>query len=167
MSEPCTQCIIKESQQEHLRESKIMNISVKVKIVEDSAILPKYMTPGASGCDLFSAEDLEIGPGNTYLVSTGLQMSIPEGYELQIRPRSGLALKNQIMVLNSPGTVDSDFRGTIKVILFNGSKVPFKVQKGDRIAQGVFTVYVKATFPIVEELDSTERNSAGFGTTGV
>ena len=131
--------------------------------------MPHYTTAGASGIDLMADinEELVINPGEKHLISTGIAIAIPYGYEMQIRPRSGLATKNGITVLNTPGTIDSDYRGEIKVILINLSKEIFKVNKKQRIAQMVLCPVIKAEFEEVSELPSTERGKGGFGSTGV
>ena len=131
--------------------------------------LPAYQTSGASGMDLAAAVEGEtaIPPGGWKLVSTGIRISVPEGYEAQVRPRSGLSLKHGIGVLNAPGTVDSDYRGVVSVILFNFGKEPFVIRRGDRIAQIVITRFVRAEWIESGELDDTERKSGGFGSTGV
>jgi dUTP pyrophosphatase len=131
--------------------------------------LPSYQTAGASGMDLAAAveETLTIRPGEWKLVSAGIRISIPEGYEAQVRPRSGLAFRHGIGVLNGPGTVDSDYRGVVSVILFNFGKEPFTVRRGDRIAQMVIQKVVKAEWIESVELDETERKSGGFGSTGI
>ena len=125
------------------------------------------MSGSASGADIFSCEDLLIGPGEIKLVSTGFSMAIPEGFEGQIRPRTGLAFKHGISVLNTPGTIDSDYRGEVKIILINLGKKDFTVKQGDRIAQLIITEVARASFLIVEELDETQRNEGGFGHTGL
>lgn len=119
--------------------------------------------------DLLAAVDspLVLNPGDRLLVPTGIAISIPEGYEAQIRPRSGLAVKHGIGLLNSPGTIDSDYRGEIKVILINLGKEPFTINRGERIAQMVFSPYSKADFKVLAELDVTKRNDGGFGHTGI
>lgn len=129
---------------------------------------PQYMTEGSSGMDLYAAIDkqITIEPGQTCLVDTGVQIAIPEGYEGQIRPRSGLALKYGITVLNSPGTIDSDYRGEIKIILINLGKEPYIIKRGERIAQIVFQSITKASLEEVEDLPCTERGDGGFGHTG-
>ncbi len=130
--------------------------------------LPHYQTEGSAGMDLYAAVDgtVTISPGTIQLISTGIRISIPPGLEGQVRPRSGLALKHGIGVLNSPGTIDSDYRGIVSVILFNFSKEPFHIKRGDRIAQLVINRFEKVTFTVTEELDSSERDSGGFGSTG-
>ena len=131
--------------------------------------LPEYQSPDASGLDLYAAvsDPTSIGPGEIKLVSTGIRISIPSGHEGQVRPRSGLALKHGIGVLNSPGTIDADYRGVVNVILFNFGKDPFILNRGDRIAQLVVTRVEKVTFQLLDTLDSSERASGGFGSTGV
>lgn len=130
--------------------------------------LPGYSTKGAAAFDIRAANDSDIviHPGKSALVPTGLSVAIPEGYELQIRPRSGLALKEQVTVLNTPGTIDSDYRGEVGVILINHSDRTFYVERGDRIAQGVVTRFALANFIEVKELPPTERQAGGFGSTG-
>ncbi len=140
---------------------------IKVKIKTDNnAIIPKYMTNGASGADIFSNENTIIKPGEVKLVSTGIFIEIPEDYECQIRPRSGLSYKHKILILNTPGTIDSDYRGEVKIIMYNLSNKDFEIKQGDRIAQMIFAPIVKAEF-INDDLSSTERNDGGFGHTGI
>ncbi len=131
--------------------------------------LPQYQTAHAAGVDLHAAVEQEttIEPGAWKLIPTGLAIAIPEGHEGQVRPRSGLALKHGIGMLNGPGTIDADYRGEISVILFNFSTVPFPVRRGDRIAQLVFARIEKAEFVKVDSLSGTDRGSGGFGHTGV
>lgn len=135
----------------------------------DGLHLPHYQTEHSAGVDLYAAVDTEtvIGPGEWKLVPTGIAVAIPEGYEGQVRPRSGLALKHGIGMLNAPGTIDADYRGEIGVILFNFSDVPFTVRRGDRIAQMVFAGVVKPTLERVDVLSDTVRGAGGFGHTGV
>jgi len=130
--------------------------------------LPCYMTPRASGMDIYAAveKDTIIEPGAVSLIPTGFALSIPEGFEVQIRPRSGLALNHQITVINSPATIDSDFRGEVKVALINLGKTPFTVQRKNRIAQMVVQRVCQAELEIVKILDETERSAGGFGHTG-
>ena len=130
--------------------------------------LPKYETTGSSGLDLTANIDgsISIEPGKISIIPTGISVSIPKNFEIQIRPRSGLAAKNQISVLNTPGTIDSDYRGEIKVILINLSEKVFLVKKGARIAQMVLCPIVKAKLVEVKSLDDTDRGSGGFGSTG-
>jgi dUTP pyrophosphatase len=127
---------------------------------------PVYKTEGASGADIRSVEAIAIEPGKTKLVSTGLFVEIPEGFEIQVRPRSGLALTHGIIVLNTPGTIDSDYRGEIKIILHNTSDKLFDINPEDRIAQLVLCPVVKANFIKTEDLSETDRGSGGFGHTG-
>lgn len=141
----------------------------KLRIVNTSNNeLPTYATKGSSGMDLRAnlQEDVVIAPGERKLISTGLKISLPEGYEAQIRPRSGLALKKGVTVLNSPGTVDSDYIGDIGVILINHGEESFTVSNGDRIAQMVIAKHETVEFEQVESLDETERGAGGFGSTG-
>ena len=143
-------------------------LTVKVKLLNQNALLPKYETAGAAGFDLRCTEGGSINPGEAKLIGTGLALEIPQGYELQIRPRSGLALKHSITVLNSPGTIDSDYRGEVKVLLINHGKSMFVYSMGDRIAQGVV---MKLPSPVVlyeeKELSFTERADGGFGSSGI
>ena len=128
--------------------------------------LPRYATSGAAGMDVVSAEDLTLQPGARHAVATGLAMAIPEGYEIQVRPRSGLALKHGITVPNTPGTIDSDYRGELKVIMINHGSDPFPIARGDRVAQLVLAPVTQAKWEEVESLDETERGAGGFGSTG-
>lgn len=128
--------------------------------------LPAYATDGAAGMDVVSAEDVTIAKGARHAVATGLSVAIPAGYEIQVRPRSGLALKHGITVANAPGTIDSDYRGEVKVILINLGQEPFAIRRGDRIAQLVLAPVTRATWLEVAELDVTERGEGGFGSTG-
>ena len=129
--------------------------------------LPDYASAGAAGMDVVAAETLTIRPGSRHAVATGFAMAIPVGFEVQVRPRSGLALKHGITCLNTPGTIDSDYRGEIKVILANLGDEPFVVNRGDRIAQLVPAAVQRATFAEVATLDETARGAGGFGSTGV
>ena len=142
---------------------------ILIKRLSKEVHLPKYETDGSSGLDLaaYIDKDIEIKPGNTEIIPTGLAVEIPKNFELQIRPRSGLAAKNQISVLNTPGTIDADYRGELKVILINLSNKSFIVEKGLRIAQMVVCPIVKAKLKEVESLEDTKRGSGGFGSTGV
>lgn len=128
--------------------------------------LPTYATPGAAGMDVLSAEDVTLAPGARHAVATGLSVAIPKGYEIQVRPRSGLALKHGISVPNTPGTIDSDYRGELKVILINHGAEPFAIARGDRIAQLVLAPVTRAAWDEVAELDETARGAGGFGSTG-
>jgi len=145
-----------------------MSITVEVKRLAHGAglPLPAYATDGAAGMDVVSAETVTIAPRARHAVATGLALAIPHGYEIQVRPRSGLALKHGITVPNTPGTIDSDYRGELKVILINLGDEPFAIQRGDRIAQLVLAPVVQAAWDEVEELDATERGEGGFGSTG-
>jgi len=127
---------------------------------------PHYATEGAAGRDVVAAEDLTLSPGQRQAVATGFAIAIPAGYEVQVRPRSGLALKHGITCLNTPGTIDSDYRGEVKVILANLGHEPFEVRRGERIAQLVPAPVLRADFHEIEALDETERGDGGFGSTG-
>ncbi len=128
--------------------------------------LPAYATAGAAGMDVVSAEDLTLAAGARHAVPTGLAIAIPQGYEVQVRPRSGLALNHGITVPNTPGTIDSDYRGELKVILINHGHTAFEIRRGDRIAQLVLAPVTRAAWLPVEELDETVRGEGGFGSTG-
>ena len=147
------------------------DIKVKIKKLYEDSKVPQYATGGSSGVDLCAYLDsypqYTLNPGESWLFPTGICMEIPTGYEGQIRPRSGLAAKYGITVLNTPGTVDNDFRGQIHVCLLNTSNMPYTVHHGDRIAQMVFAKVEKAEFEEVGELQSTDRGDGGFGSTGI
>ena len=128
--------------------------------------LPSYATPGAAGMDVVAAEDFDLEPGSRHAVATGFRVAIPDGYEIQVRPRSGLAFKHGITVPNTPGTIDSDYRGEIKVLLINHGTESFPIRRGDRIAQMMLAVCILAEFDEVEELCDTDRGAGGFGSTG-
>ena len=128
--------------------------------------LPAYATEGAAGMDVVSAEEVTIAPGARHAVATGIAVAIPPGYEIQVRPRSGLALKHGITVPNTPGTIDSDYRGELKVILINHGSEPFAIARGDRVAQLVLAAVARAAWNEVGELDETRRGAGGFGSTG-
>lgn len=128
--------------------------------------LPAYATSGAAGMDVLSAESVTLKPGQRHAVATGLAMAIPQGFEIQVRPRSGLALKHGISVPNTPGTIDSDYRGELKIILINHGSDEFNIARGDRVAQLVLAPVVQASWDEVEELDETARGEGGFGSTG-
>ncbi len=128
--------------------------------------LPAYATAGAAGMDIVAAEELTLAPGARHAVASGFAMAIPDGYEVQVRPRSGLALKHGITCLNTPGTIDSDYRGEVKVILANLGDLPFPIARGDRIAQLVAAPVQRATVQEVDTLDDTARGGGGFGSTG-
>ena len=142
---------------------------ILIKRLSKNISLPKYETIGSSGMDISANIETEIiiEPGNTAIIPTGLALSIPKGYEIQIRPRSGLAAKQKISVLNTPGTIDADYRGEIKVILINLGSSKFKIEKGLRIAQMVLCPVVQAQLEEVDDLNETKRGTGGFGSTGV
>ena len=142
---------------------------ILIKRLSKDVALPKYETEGSSGLDLAANTDkqIRIMPGKSEIIPTGLAVAIPKNFEIQIRPRSGLAAKSQISVLNTPGTIDADYRGELKVILINLSDKVFVVEKGLRIAQMVLCPVVKATLKEVTELEDTKRGSGGFGSTGI
>ncbi|NLJ72613.1 MAG: dUTP diphosphatase [Syntrophomonadaceae bacterium] len=145
-------------------------MQVKLKRLHANDLpLPQYMTKGSSGLDLYAAIDapLTIGVGKFILIPTGIAIAIPVGYEAQIRPRSGLAIKYGITVLNTPGTIDADYRGEIKVIVINLGNDEYLLNRGERIAQMVFTKVEQANLILVDELDDTNRGSGGFGHTGI
>jgi dUTP pyrophosphatase len=131
--------------------------------------LPAYATPGAAGMDLLAAvaAPVTIDPGRRALIPTGLAIALPPGFEMQVRPRSGLALRNGIVLPNSPGTIDEDYRGEVQVILLNAGDAPFTVERGMRIAQAVVAPVVRAEWREVDSLDDTSRSTGGFGSTGV
>ncbi len=131
--------------------------------------LPRYMTPHAAGMDICAAVDdtLPLAPGCITLVPTGFAMALPQGFEAQIRPRSGLAVRYGITIINSPGTIDSDYRGEVKVGLINLGKAPYTLRRGERIAQMVIQQIAQAKIKVVVELDETQRDTGGFGSTGI
>ena len=143
-------------------------IKILIKRLSKEVSLPKYETSGSSGMDLAAYIDsnININPGQIAIIPTGLALSIPKGFEVQIRPRSGLAAKQKISVLNTPGTIDADYRGEIKVILINLGPEPFKVEKGLRIAQMIVCPIVQAQLKEVDDLSETDRGKGGFGSTG-
>ena len=142
---------------------------ILIKRLSRNISLPKYETEGSSGMDLTAniQKVVEIKPGKSAIIPTGLALSIPKNFEIQIRPRSGLAAKNQISVLNTPGTIDADYRGELKVILINLGEKSFKIENGFRIAQMVLCPVIKAILEEVDELEETKRGSGGFGSTGI
>ncbi len=144
-------------------------VKILIKKLNKKAKIPEYKTEGSSGMDLVAniEKSIYMNPGITSIIPTGISVSIPTGYDLQIRPRSGLAAKNSITVLNTPGTIDSDFRGEIKVILINLGNKKFKINPNDRIAQMVLCHTIKVKFKEVEILEETKRGSGGFGSTGI
>ncbi|MBU0628208.1 MAG: dUTP diphosphatase [Nanoarchaeota archaeon] len=141
-------------------------INIKIKKLKETAIIPKYAHEGDAGVDLYSTEDYILNPGERVLVSTGIAISIPEGYEAQVRPKSGLALKHGISIVNTPGTIDCKYRGEIGIITINLGKEDYKIEKGHKIAQMVFNKIEEADFEEVKELDNTKRGEGGFGSTG-
>lgn len=148
---------------------------MEVKVKSIGGVIPEYKTAGAAGADVCaffnvpfkSDTQIELKPGERVVVGTGLFFSIPEGYEIQVRPRSGMAAKNGVTVLNTPGTIDSDYRGELRVILINLGWEPVVIKEGDRIAQIVVAPVTQASFKVVDSLDETERGSGGFGSTGI
>jgi dUTP pyrophosphatase len=128
--------------------------------------LPTYATAGAAGFDLRAAASLSLAPGQFAVVPTGFAMAIPAGFEMQVRPRSGLAAKHGVTVLNTPGTIDSDYRGEVAVILINHGSSSFAINRGDRIAQGVIAAAIQVPLVEVDSLDATSRGTGGFGSTG-
>ncbi|MBL7059335.1 dUTP diphosphatase [Candidatus Pacearchaeota archaeon] len=142
-------------------------MKIQIKKISEDAIIPKYVHEGDSGFDFYSIEDHKLAPGKRILVKTGLQMSIPLGYELQIRPKSGLALKNGITILNTPGTIDAGYRGEIGIILINLSEEEYSIEKGKKIAQGVVCRVENPEIEEVDELSETSRGEGGFGSTGL
>tara|TARA_B100000902_G_scaffold351531_1_gene361581 strand:+ start:28 stop:465 length:438 start_codon:yes stop_codon:yes gene_type:complete len=143
-------------------------IKVLIKKINDSVKLPTYKTSGASGMDLMAYinEPIDLKPGESCLIPTGLSVAFPKEYEIQIRPRSGLAAKNNISVLNTPGTIDSDYRGEIKVILFNHGNKNFQINNNDRIAQMILTPVIKMELEETSQLPESVRGEGGFGSTG-
>ena len=144
-----------------------MNYNVKVKLIHKDAMLPFQANPGDAGLDLFAVEEKLIKPGEAELIRTGIILELPEGTEAQVRPRSGLALKHSVTVLNSPGTIDEGYRGEVKVILINHGKEEFKVEKRMRIAQMVIAPVAKVDITQVEEVADTKRGAGGFGSSGI
>ena len=142
---------------------------ILIKRLSKEVPLPKYETSGSSGMDLAANinANIDINPGKTAIIPTGLALSIPKGFEVQIRPRSGLAANQKLSVLNTPGTIDADYRGEIKVILINLGRESFKVEKGLRIAQMVVCPVIQAQLKEVDDLNETERGKGGFGSTGI
>lgn len=152
---------------------KVTGVKVKIKRIrpqEDSDLpSPRYMTEKSSGMDLYAAvnEEIFLNPGQRRLIPTGIAVSVPEGYEAQVRPRSGLALRDGITLANTPGTIDADYRGEIGVLLINHGERPFQVKRGDRVAQMVIVPVARAELEWVEDLDETPRSGGGFGHTGI
>ena len=143
-------------------------VNVQIKLLDPELPAPAYAKPGDAGADLRSRIDFELEPGERALVPTGVAIALPEGYVGLVHPRSGLATKNGITIVNAPGTVDSGYRGELMVTLLNTDKTKsYHVQRGDRIAQLVIQKYEHATFTVVDELEQTERGSSGFGSSGI
>jgi deoxyuridine 5''-triphosphate nucleotidohydrolase (dut) len=142
-------------------------LELKIRKINEEAKLPEYAHEGDAGLDLFSVDDIAILPGESKLIKTGIQIELPKDTEAQVRPRSGLALKNQITVLNSPGTIDEGYRGEVGVILINHGKEQFHVEKGMKIAQMLIKPVLKVTIKEVVELTDTTRGEGGFGSTGL
>lgn len=140
-------------------------IKVKIQKIKETKT-PAYAHKGDAGVDLFSTEDYVLGPMERTLISTGIKIAVPLGYEAQVRPKSGLAIKHGISVLNTPGTVDSGYRGEVMVIAVNLGREEYKIKKGDKVAQMVFNKVEEAQFEEVDELEKTSRNEGGFGSTG-
>ncbi len=141
-------------------------IEVKIKKIKDNAIIPKYAHHGDAGVDIYSTEDYILKAGERTLVSTGIKIAIPRGYEAQVRPKSGLALNHGISIVNTPGTIDYEYRGEVGIIAINLGKEDFKIEKGKKIAQMVFNKVEEAEFEETDELDDTQRGEGGFGSTG-
>ena len=148
---------------------KHVKIYLKKKKGCEDIPVPQYATSGSSGMDLYADVEGEVKllPGEIKLISSGIYVSIPEGYEAEIRPRSGLALKHGISLVNTPGTIDSDYRGLVSLIMINHGKEPFSIKRGDRIAQMVIKEVIRADIDVKEDLDDTVRSGGGFGHTGV
>ncbi|MTJ48775.1 dUTP diphosphatase [Dolichospermum sp. UHCC 0259] len=142
-------------------------MNLKILKLHESATIPKYEHPNDAGLDLISIDELELPAGESKLIHTGISIQLPPGTEAQIRPRSGLALKHQITVLNTPGTIDEGYRGEIGVILINHGKEPFKISKGMKIAQMVIAPVIRVEIEEVDSLSDTSRGTGGFGSTGI
>jgi len=151
-----------------LRRTKTPKYTNKLRVKIKGKFIPQYKSDQAAGCDLFADIDqaMTLMPGDFRAIPTGIKIEIPEGYEAQVRPRSGLAKNYGIGIMNAPGTIDADYRGEIKVILFNFGKKPFKINRSDRIAQLIFSSVERAQFQPVKRLRGTKRGSGGFGHTG-
>lgn len=144
-----------------------MGVTVRIKKKRADLPTPVYKTKGSAGCDIVASEPATIQPGCRCLVPTGIFLEVPPGYECQVRPRSGLALSHGVTVFNSPGTIDSDYRGEVCILLYNAGVTPFEVQAGERIAQLVFAPVTQVTFEEAQELTDTARGTGGWGSTGV
>lgn len=145
---------------------KLMRLNIDIELL-DGGVAPQYQTQGSAGMDLCCSESCELAPMERKAVPTGIKIALPEGYEAQVRPRSGLAIKQGISMVNTPGTIDSDYRGEIKVILINLGQDVVRFERGDRVAQLVIAPVTRANWNLVDNLDQTERGSGGFGSTGV
>lgn len=163
-----TRARVKLTQGQNLLSSEVTVQITRVGPSASDLPLPSYATDGSAGMDICAAveADVVLEPGQTTLIPSGFAIALPQGYEAQIRPRSGLAVKHQVGILNAPGTIDSDYRGEVKVILTNFGTKNFVVRRGDRIAQMVIARYARASWEERDELDQTERGSGGFGHTG-
>jgi len=144
-----------------------MTLKVKIKKISEDAIIPNYAHEDNAGMDLFSVKDVLILPGHRALIPTGIKVEIPKGYEMQIRSKSGLALREGITVLNAPGTIDSSYTGETGVILINHSSKPYKVEKGQKIAQIIFNKIERVKFVEADKIKTTKRGDGGFGSTGL
>lgn len=142
-------------------------MELKVKKLHESATIPQYAHSGDAGLDLFAIAKQNILPGETQLIKTGIAIALPSGYEAQIRPRSGLALKHSVTVLNSPGTIDAGYRGEIGIILINHGKEAFQVVPGMKIAQMIVTSFTQTKLTVVDDLDTSDRGNRGYGSTGL
>lgn len=150
-----------------LKMQKEKSVEIKFLKLDNAAKIPIYASDEAAGFDFYALNSCVIKSGEVALISTGLSVEMPSGYEIQVRSRSGLALKHNIVVLNSPGTIDSDYRGELKIILMNFGKSDFCVNSGDRIAQGVVNMLPKVTILEVDSINETKRGSGGFGSSGI
>lgn len=142
-------------------------IKVKIKKIKDNAAIPKYAHEGDAGVDLYSTEEYTLKPGERTLVSTGIKIALPLGYEAQVRPKSGLAANHGISLVNSPGTIDSSYRGEVQIVTINHGQEEFKIEAGKKIAQMIFKKVEQAEFEEVNELEETKRGEGGFGSTGL
>lgn len=136
-------------------------------VLGEGATLPSYQTPGAAGMDLCTSEAFRLAPGERRLVPTGLRIAVPPGFEAQVRPRSGLAIRHGIAMVNSPGTIDSDYRGELRLIMINLGDAEVEFKRGERVGQLVICPVARAALQVVKELDETDRGEGGFGSTGV
>lgn len=150
-----------------IKQSLTNQVGVNVKKLHDDAVLPTYGTDGAAGFDFYSVEDYVVKPGQTIIVKTGLAMAIPKNFYLAVVPRSGVSVKTKIRIANAPGTVDSDYRGEVGIIIDNFGTEDFVVEKGYRIAQGLILPVFQANWNLVDDLDDTARGAGGYGSTGV